>query len=124
MNGKGKTHPYSIPIMRYIGIRVGFHIPCSFSCSDTIDIADQRLSIAQDKDLVKLLIALLSMPMTWEVYKGVAIVKTPIFYILTQSIPTTEKYEIKIDGEFIPREAAKGIIFPFNKGGSNEKNLH
>jgi len=120
-NGEGKTHPYSIPILRYIGVRAGFHIPCSFSCVDTINIGIQRMAIAQDRELVKLFDAMLSMPMSWEVYHGVAIVKTPIFYVLTQSLPTKEKYRIKIDGKFVPRESATGVNFPFKKGDSNEK---
>jgi len=99
-------HPYSNPLLRYIGLRVGFHIPCSFSCAATITAGIERLSLAKDKDLVKLLEALLSMPMHAELLHGILVVRTPIFYIIQYSVPTEEKYLIEVDGTFIPKEGA------------------
>ena len=122
-----KIEFHAIPLLRYIGLRVGFHIPCSFNCQETIMIGKERLFIIQDatcdvyiperendRQLIKLLEALLSMPMEWSVLHGIVIVKTPIFYLITSGHPTIEKYTIKIEGEFIPRESAKGVNFPFN----------
>jgi len=112
-----KVHPHSNPMLRYIGLRVGFHIPCSFHCDATIAMAKDRLRIAPDQDLVKLLTAMLSMPMSWSALHGQAVIKTPIFYLITQTVPTLEEYIIELPGEFMPREAARGIQFPF-KGGA------
>ena len=108
-----KPHPHSNPMLRYIGLRVGFHIPCSFHCDATIAMAKDRLQIAPDQDLVKLLTALLSMPMSWSALHGQAVIKTPIFYLITQTVPTLKEYTIALPGEFMPREAARGIRFPF-----------
>lgn len=112
-----EPHPYSNPVLRYIGLRVGFHIPCSFNCKDTIGLSEERLELAKkkDPDLVKLLEALLSMPMSWEVLHGVAIVSTPIFYIKTSSVPSTEKFRLDLSGSFIPKESKKGINHPFSE---------
>lgn len=98
------AHPYSNPLLRYIGVRVGFHIPHSFNCTDTITSGSERLSLARDQGLVKLLEALLSMPMRAELLHGILTVKTPLFYVITYSIPTAEKYTIEVEGKFIPKE--------------------
>lgn len=103
---KCAAHPYSIPLLRYVGLRVGFHIPCSFSCSETISAGKDRLALAKDQELVKLLEALLSMPMHAELFHGILTVRTPLFYIIQYSVPTEEKYTIRVDGEFIPKEGA------------------
>lgn len=108
---------YSNPILRYIGLRVGFHIPCSFNCEKTNEIANERMwGIKQKKDTetFAMLTALLSMPMEWSLLHGVALIKTPIFYVRANSMPTEEKYTIRLHGDFIPREAATGSDFPFD----------
>lgn len=100
------AHPYSIPLLRYAGLRVGFHIPCSYACAETIAAGKERLALAKDQELVKLLEALLSMPMHAELFHGILTVRTPLFYIIQYSVPTEEKYTIRVDGEFIPKEGA------------------
>lgn len=99
-----EAHPYSIPLLRYIGLRVGFHIPCSFNCQETISAGADRLSLAKDKDVVTLLEALLSMPMEAELLHGILVVRTPLFYLIQYTIPTEGKYTIKVKGNFIPKE--------------------
>jgi len=103
---KLEAHPYSNPLLRYIGLRVGFHIPHSFSCQETIAAGAERLRLAKDKELVKLLEALLSMPMRAELFHGILTVRTPIFYIIQYSVPTEEKYTIEVAGNFIPKEGS------------------
>lgn len=108
----------SNPILRYIGLRVGFHIPCSFNCMESIRIANFRLSICksrEEKDLAAMLTALLSMSIEWSVLHGVALIKTPIFYVRTNSMPTIEKYTIRLNGHFMPKESVTGIGFPFRE---------
>jgi len=113
MTGKDQSHPYANPLLRYIGLRVGFHIPCSFNCAETIKGAHARLLIAKDRDLVKLLTGLLSMPISWSALHGQAVVRTPIFYLITQTVPTHKEYRIDLKGSFMPNEAAAGVCFPF-----------
>ena len=98
------AHPYSNPLLRYLGLRVGFHIPHSFNCQKTITAGVERLSLAKDRDLVKLLESLLSMPMKAELLHGILTVKTPIFHVINYSVPTEEKYTIETIGNFIPKE--------------------
>ena len=113
-------HPFANPILRYAGIRVGFHLPCAFDCRDTIAVAAERMDLAKatDPNLADILKGLLSMPMSWDVFHGVAVVRTPIFYLIVPSIPSVERYIVEVDyGEqnFIPREAVKGVGFPFKE---------
>jgi hypothetical protein len=103
---KYEVHPYSNPLLRYIGLRVGFHIPHSFRCGETIAAGIERLSLAKDQGLVKILESLLSMPMRAELFHGILTVRTPIFYLITYSVPTEEKYIIEVNGDFIPKEGA------------------
>ena len=112
-----RGHPYSNPAMRYIGLRVSFHICHSFSCPDTIKIADQRMGLAREinPNLAKLLEALLRMPQAWDCLNGIAIIRTPIFYVITSSVPCEKRHIVEIEGDFIPKEAEPGIDFPFNR---------
>ena len=112
-----KAHPYSLATLRYVGLRISFHIPCSFYCEETIELAEQRLALAEEHNSrnVTLLKALLRMPHSWSVQHGIAVVKTPIFYIITSSVPVFEKYEVEVEGDFIPREAVKGTVYPFTE---------
>jgi len=119
---KNKIRIYDIdwrsnPMLRYIGIRISFHIPCSFKCKDTIRMANERLSIIDEKrkDLIKVMEGLLRMPMSWDVYRGVAVIRTPIFYIVTNSVFSKEKYVVEVKGDFIPREGKYSDVFPFSE---------
>ena len=83
---------YSNPLLRYIGIRVGFHIPCSFNCNETIKIGKERMGLCKDKSIKKYLKYFLSMKMEWNCYHGIAIIKTPIFWIVYNSLPTEKNF--------------------------------
>ena len=104
MADKENPHPYCNPLLRYIGIRVGFHIPCSFHCRETIKVARERLLLTEENELTKLMEALLSMPMEWDCFHGIAQIKTPLFWIITSSTPTQVRHIVKIEGNFKPRE--------------------
>jgi len=106
------AHPHSNALLRYAGVRVGFHIPCSFNCQETVRVASTRMELARKRDesLSVLLEALLQMPMRWDVLHGLAVIKTPIFYLVVQSVPTTERYVVEVDGSFVPQEAENGPV--------------
>jgi len=95
-------HPLSNPALRYIGVRVGFHIPCSFNCHRTVQSAIERLECGQYEDR-KLLTAFLSMPMQWDALHGILQIRTPLFWLITTTVPT-HRAKIDIPGSFIPAE--------------------
>lgn len=110
-------HPFANSILRYAGIRVGFHLPCAFDCRETIRVASERMDLAKvtDPALADILKGLLSMPMSWDVYHGVAVVRTPIFYLIVPSVPAEERHVVEVVSapEFMPKESARGTGFPF-----------
>ncbi len=95
---KVKAHPYSNPLLRYIGPRAGFHIPCSFTCQETIRVNSKRMELSYEvnKETAEVLDSLLRMPMSWDVLNGIAMVKTPMFYIIVQSVPVVENYKVEV----------------------------
>ena len=110
-------HPFANPILRYAGLRVGFHLPCAFDCRETIKVAIERMTLADQVDarLADILQGLLSMPMSWDVYHGIAVVRTPIFYLIVPSVPAAERHVVEVVStpQLIPKESAKGTGFPF-----------
>ena len=110
-------HPFANPILRYAGIRVGLHLPCAFDCRETIAVAAERMGLAKatDPSLADVLKGLLSMPMSWDVYHGIAVVRTPIFYLIVPSVPAAERHVVEVvsQPEFIPKESVRGTGFPF-----------
>ncbi len=117
-----KGHPYSNPVLRYIGIRTSFHIPCSFACEETMKTAKKTMEIAEEsnKPLALILESLLRMPMSWDVNHGIAVIKTPIFYIITNTVPTAKRHIVKVGGTFRPKESVRGVGFPFIREGKND----
>jgi hypothetical protein len=107
--------PFSNAMLRYAGLRLGFHIPHSFDCEESYKVNMERLKLGEkfDAPLMADILNLLRMPMSWDCYHGVAIVRTPIFYIEVGSMMTAERYIVEVEGDFIPAEGAKGTRFPF-----------
>lgn len=97
------VHPYSNPLLRYVGVRAGFHFPCTFHCNKTIEAAKKRM-LLMNPDLRKIMEAMLSMSMSWNVLHGIAEIRTPLFWIITGSVSTVEKYEVHLQGSFEPKE--------------------
>lgn len=110
-------NPLSNAVLRYLGLRACFHIPCSFNCQPSIKIAKQRLALGREinLDLIKLLEDLMRMPHSWDSYHGIAVVRSPIFYAITASVPAVEHYVVEVEGDFIPKESKRGITFPFTE---------
>jgi hypothetical protein len=74
------------PLLRYIGVRATAHIPCSPTCEPTVALGWEFLGLmgpeaAQDT------LTLLNLPARWDRYRGVAIIDTPHFKIVTTSTP-------------------------------------
>lgn len=114
-----KPHPLSNPMLRFAGVRAGFHIPCSFNCEGTIKISEERFALAKEfnSELVEKMEKLLRMPMSWDCYHGVAMIRTPIFYLIVPSCASVNRYVVEIEGDYYPPEAEKGLAYP-NKGCS------
>ena len=69
--------------LRYIGVRMVPHLPCSFSCQGSGEIAE-KWQLLEGMDTVAKLLAL---PITWSCLNGIALVSTPHFQVSTNSNP-------------------------------------
>lgn len=70
-------------ILRDFGIKTIPHIPCSFDCEKSQEFSKKFLQFMPSKNS---LLKFLAEPMTWDGYKGVAIVDTKWFRGATQSL--------------------------------------
>lgn len=87
------THPYCNNMLRYFGIRITPHLTCSMTCDETIKWGEEWIEIMRqiDEEATNWLLELQSMPLTWDCYKGVAIIDTPLFRGVTNSDTTLTK---------------------------------
>lgn len=75
--------PESNIIIRDFGIKTIPHIPCSFNCEKSREFSKKFLQFMPSKNS---LLKFLSEPMTWDEYKGVAVVNTKWFRGATRSV--------------------------------------
>ena len=90
---KVDCHPYCNNMLRYFGIRITPHLTCSLKCEETIKWGEEWIEVMKqiDEEATDWAIELLSMPLTWNCYKGVAVIDTPIFRGVTNSDVTLVK---------------------------------
>lgn len=70
-------------VLRNFGVKTIPHVPCSFACKKSQEFSKKFLQFMPSKNsLLKFLVE----PMTWNEYKGVAIIDTEWFRGATQSI--------------------------------------
>ena len=84
---KVSCHPYANNLLRYFGLRITPHLPCSMQCKETIRWGEEWIDIMRqiDDEATDWLIELLSMPLIWDYNKGIAIIDTSIFRGITNS---------------------------------------
>ena len=103
-------------LLRHIGIRGVFHLPCSVTCESSVrmglQIAEVMRVTGDDRD-VEWWTELLSMPMQWDSLHGVAMVTTPILKTIYASDALGEKVVLKLESDRYPRAGASGNQFPF-----------
>lgn len=113
-------NPLSNPFLRYSGIRLASHIPCSVHCEGTEGISQavlQLLGKTFGSNLSEDVLTLLSMPLEWTGLKGIAIVKTPVLQICVGSVPCYPKYTVRLTQSdpvlAYPEGSADGAVFPY-----------
>lgn len=112
------TIPYETSVMlRYIGVRILPHIPCSHDCQHSVKMAKDWVQLGRDLKLEGLdyLLEILQFPIEWDCLKGMAYVSTPIFKVETNSMTCYPKHVVQKEGTVYPEEAPKGLKFPWNE---------
>lgn len=104
-------HIHTNQMLRYFGFRTTSHFPCSLDCEATKEVGEVWLDVMKkmDADLADLLVEILEMPLIWSCLHGIAIVETPIFTIITNSLPTKESWTVMYNAPGKPKASAELI---------------
>lgn len=95
------TPIWSNNLLRWAGMKLVTHLPCSFDCKETKRIALENLGIAAKHGFgneYKMLCDIMDWDVTWTAQYGIATIDTPIFTIYTATDITTEKYVVHKKG--------------------------
>lgn len=89
-------------LLRHIGVRPVFHLPCSFNCEETVRLANTILSYRSMGYEAEFdwLVEMLNWPMKWTSLHGVAILTTPVLKVVSSSDPLESQVVIERDGKF------------------------
>lgn len=103
-------------LLRWLGVRAVSHLPCSFDCTTSYQIARQNIelgySIGLDQEM-QWLEEMLDWPVQWSALHGIAEIRTPILKISTRTDATGDLVEVNKPGYSYPSEGASGVKFPY-----------
>lgn len=97
INVRGSVFAHQL--LRYLGFRITSHLPCSFTCEETVKVGQVWLKVMRDLDPLgtDALLDILRLPVRWRCYRGVAIIETEAFVCSTNSMPTEKEYVIDFE---------------------------
>jgi hypothetical protein len=109
--------PFQANILwRWMGVRTVPHLPCSFDCPATVDVANTLMALGRELGYateMEWLEEILDWPAAWSAMHGIAEVKTPVLKKSTRTDATAHEFVVRRAGRRIPVEAATGLGFPF-----------
>jgi hypothetical protein len=115
--GKGDIlSPANNILLRWMGIRLVSHLPCSFSCFKTAIAGAKNIELARELGYgreIGNIVEMLNWPMEWTSLHGIAIITTPVFKIITATDALPSKASFRLEGLDYPKEGASGLVFPF-----------
>lgn len=112
-----KVEPENNMLLRWIGLRPVFHLPCCLKCEETRMVASQIRALAHemgDGELMDSLYAILRWPIQWSALHGIAEIETPVMRISTRTDATPTTYCLQIEGD--PTAVTEGVFgnrFPY-----------
>jgi hypothetical protein len=86
---------------RWLGIRAVPHLPCSFDCNETLNLADKLIEVGNGlgfNDELKWLKEILAWHYEWTSQDGIAEIKTDDFLITTNTDNTMNRLTVSING--------------------------
>jgi len=98
-------HIHTNQMLRYYGLRTTSHFPCKMDCQESIETGKAWLEVMRsiDPHLTDSLVEFLEMPLVWSCLHGLAIVETPIFTLITNSLPTKERWTVLYSSKGKPK---------------------
>lgn len=110
------TPPESNILLRWMGLRLVPHLPCSFTCAPTAEFgrtfADLGRSLGKSQE-IDWLYEMLSWPVEWSALHGIAEIKTPVFKVSTRTDASPHKWTVQKEGTVFPELGATGVMFPY-----------
>ena len=103
-------------LLRWLGVRLVPHLPCSFTCEETVrfgsklELTARKSGFDSEWDWIN---ELLSQPIEYSTLHGAAEIKTPLFKISTRSDAAATKITIQRQGSIFPEGSSSGIHFPY-----------
>jgi hypothetical protein len=116
MAGEVIPHPGNNILLRWLGLRLVSHLPCSHDCKATTEIAEGMVTLARAEYLTDIdkLLEVLSWPVQYSSLHGIAEIVTPVFKIITNTEPLRHKFVRQFAGKE-PVIRARGNEFPFEQ---------
>jgi hypothetical protein len=110
---------YNNVLLRTLGVRPIFHLPCSVECKESVrigrDIFEMMRKCEFQGELEDWMKTLLAMPMRWSSLHGIAVLTTPLFKLINASDPLPSVAELKLTSDYYPEFGASSPHFPFQK---------
>jgi hypothetical protein len=110
-------------LWRWVGVRLVPHLPCSFDCQASEEIAKNMVKIGKEigfEEEMDWIVEILSWPVEWSALHGIAEIKTPILKISTRTDAFPVPYVVRYLGGNYPEDGAKGLGFPYDSGKMTE----
>lgn len=107
-------------LLRWLGVRAVFHLPCSFECAESLRLAGLHLQMARDLHFeveCEWLQGMLRWPAEWSALHGIAEIRCPVVKVVTRTDPTPGKFVVRYPGDpaDLPEHAGAGLVFPFRR---------
>jgi len=103
-------------LLKCVGVRPVFHLPCSFECSHSLTIAGKLRELAARcglRDSAEASRELLSLPARWTSLHGIAEIETPVFRVSTKTDAVAQRLTIEVgDPTKHVAFASAGYTFP------------
>jgi len=103
-------------LLRHLGVRAVFHLPCSFDCDKSIEVGNRILDCGRLLGYeieMQWIMEILNWPIKWSSLHGVSIITTPVVKVIASTDALPEKVELVRKGSMYPEEGAKSNEFPF-----------
>jgi hypothetical protein len=112
-------------LIRWLGIRPVFHLPCSFACEPSFSVAREIAAVAAKvgcTEEIESIYRMLRWPVQWSALHGIAEIETPVLRVATRTDPTALKYTVRVQGDAgSVAHASRGNRFPFVEPRSRHK---
>jgi hypothetical protein len=114
--GTGDGPAVSNPLLRWLGVRLIPHIPCSFTCAESEAFGNRFLELARevDPEAAEWCLEMLGWPLQWDSAAGILILTTPLFRLTAQTDVLKCRMVVSRTGP-MPELAPTGLGPLFNK---------